>query len=505
MMKSKTIIFYLEHWSKVQPQKVAVRTEDVCLSYKELWMHTVQFACEFTKAGIQEGDTVLLFLSNCAEYLVAFYAAMGLNLNIIPANASSKAFELRRLIEDLKPKCVVVSDETRCALVKSIDNCIQRFSLFLNGKETCHSANAPWENREEKCFSMRIYVSTSGSTGKPKYIANTYQNEMINANLYTKRLGIKKDDVILTALPMTQRFGMAAMLGSCFSGCTLVLMQKFDARAALQWIQYCGVTVQYGVPTIYIKEKDAYLNALETTDISSLRTGIIAGAAGAKDIFCWFEQMGCRLLNCYGTTEIGGLTMTDYSDDFTVRSQTCGHGFPETHIEILDAMGRPVHAGESGEIVCTTPWMMLGYEGEPELTAKAFDKKGWFLTGDIGYMDTHGNLTICGRKKEIIIRGGYNVFPAEVEQALTTYTDVLEACVVGYRDAQLGERICAFVILPDKKQACAQDIRNQLMPYIAKYKLPDKVIVIDEIPKLPNGKQDHPALRAYLTEHFEKI
>lgn len=502
MVDSKTIIAYLEYWAKVQPQKDAIVTETGSLSYEELWSRIAQLAYGLAKEGMKPHDNILLFMPNCAEYAVAFYAAVKLKLNIIPANASCKESELRQLIEKLHPQCVLVADEDRHLQIRAIDKNIRVIYPPLD-REDMINVNT-FDVEETNGFrTASIYVSTSGSTGTPKYIVNTYKNELLNAGLYLERLGVKTEDVVLSALPVTQRFGMAAMLGSCLSGCTLVLMRKFNAETALQWICRYGVTVQYGVPTIYIKEKEAYLNAAEKPDISSLRTGIIAGASSAEDVFRWFDEMGCRLLNCYGTSEIGGLTMAAYTDSLTVRSQTCGHAFSGAHIEVLNAAKEPVHTGETGEIVCTTPWMMRRYEGEPKLTAKAFDEDGRFLTGDIGYMDAAGNLTICGRKKELIIRGGYNVFPAEVEQALTTYTDASEACVIGYKDTLLGERICAFVKLPPDVKLTAQDLREQLMPYIAKYKLPDRVILMDDIPKLPNGKNDCPALQASLAEQLD--
>lgn len=492
----------LGRWAERQPDKKAIHMARTSISYGELTQRISQLLQLLQKYHCSQGDYILLFMPNCIDYVVSLLAAIKIGAHVIPVHAMCRAKELQQLTRTMSPKLCLVADASLYSVLHSVDDALRIIDLSRCDLEKGMFLTNAF-SQADYSSSAKLFLSTSGSTGKLKFVANTFENEAVNALLYIKRLGVTSSDVIYTALPMSQKFGLATLLGSLFAGCTLIASAQFSATEALSQISKHGVTVQYGVPTIYIKEKEAYLNAAEKPDISSLRTGIIAGASSAEDVFRWFDEMGCRLLNCYGTSEIGGLTMAAYTDSLTVRSQTCGHAFSGAHIEVLNAAKEPVHTGETGEIVCTTPWMMRRYEGEPKLTAKAFDENGRFLTGDIGYMDAAGNLTICGRKKELIIRGGYNVFPAEVEQALTTYTDASEACVIGYKDTLLGERICAFVKLPPDVKLTAQDLREQLMPYIAKYKLPDRVILMDDIPKLPNGKNDCPALQASLAEQLD--
>ena len=501
MDKEKNICFALDFWAKQQPQKVAVHTENRSISYQELHEQSSQFAGMLREKGLVAQDRVLVFMPNCIEYMIVFFAAVKLNLNIVPVNVFFKRSELSQTIQMIHPKLAFVADDAKAELLHSVDKHLpiicaasDNTSLWKQLHPEVRVPAFPGDREEAS-----IFVSTSGSTGNLKFVSNTYQNELINASLYLQRLCVTKDDVSLTGLPVTQKFGMAAMLGSCISGCTMVLPSRFDAKKMISLIQKHHVTVQYGVPTMYAKEIEAYTAAEVKPDISSLRSGIIAGAAGATDIFRWFDtNVGCHLLNCYGTTEVGGLTMAEYHDSSEVRYNTCGRAFQGATIEIIDKNGNSLPPGEDGEIVCTVPWVMTGYIGAPTLTAQMFDSQKRFLTGDIGKMDETGNLIINGRKKDMIIRGGYNIFPAEVEIALLKQPDVSEACVVGYQDACLGERICAFVKIQEGGLKSSEKIRHQLEQHIAKYKLPDRIIFVDDIPKLANGKSNYPALSTLL-------
>ena len=193
--------------------------------------------------------------------------------------------------------------------------------------------------------------------------------------------------------------------------------------------------------------------------------------------------------------------MVEYNSSCQERYSSCGRIFDGARIEIVDKNGQPLPCGKYGEIVCSVPWGMDEYVGEPELTAQMFDSQNRFLTGDIGKLDEAGNLIISGRKKDMIIRGGYNIFPAEVELALLKHPDISEASVIGYRDQYLGERICAFVKTKEGVPKEPEDLRAQLEQHIAKYKLPDRIMFVDEIPRLANGKNNYPAMSALLQEH----
>lgn len=482
-------------------EKIAVYTENKNISYGKLRKHIWKMVCFLKKLEVKPGDSILVFMPNCIEYAVIFLAALKLNINVAPANCQMKDIDLAQLIEKIDIKIAFVLSEEQMLLVYSVKKSLPVYKITLEkmaGKDFVEDSGREYLENEIKAG---VYLSTSGSTGRLKFVSNTYKNEILNAALYTNRMNITEKDVILTGLPITQKFGMAAMLGSFLSGAQLVMVSHFEAGKILSFIEKYKVSVQYGVPTIYIREMHAYDKQKNRPDITSLRVGIIAGASGNRDVFEWFENVaGCRLLNCYGASEVGGITMTQYEDSREVRYTSCGSLFDGARIEIVDEKGNRIPSGEIGEVWCSSPWIMEEYFGDQELTRQVLDENGKFHTGDIGKIDENDNFIFCGRKKELIIRGGFNVFPKEIESALFKYDFISECCVMGYKDACLGERICAFVSLKEGKNISDTAIREQLKKKISKYKLPDKVIIMQEIPKLPNGKIHRPILKEMLSQ-----
>ena len=503
MKKKSNDCFGLDRWAGIYPEKKAVITEHASISYAGLWRESSLAARALGENGIMPGDTVLIFLPNSIEYAVTFFAAVKLRLNILLANVLYKSSELGALIRTAQPKAAFVKGDREGALIQSTAPalsviCVPDFLKKLDGVTDAGTSDTTATSGAD---SARICISTSGSTGTPKIVANSYENEGINASLYVDRMQVTDRDVLLTSLPAAQRFGLAALLGSCMKGATLVMTDRFRAGNMLSLIDRYHVTVQYGVPTMFLKEMNEY-DSMDNPrpNLSSLRTGVTAGAGCPEDIFRWFESTsGCRLLNCYGTSEIGGLTMAQYDDSEEIRHHTCGTAFPGASVKILDSGGVPLPPGSPGEIVCRVPWIMEGYLGDERMTAQMFDKDGEFLTGDIGMLDEEGHLIFNVRKKDLIIRGGYNISPFELEQALTGLPDVLEACVMGYEDSLLGERIVAFV-RPADAGVDKDSLIDELSRHIARYKLPDCILYMDRLPKLPNGKYDYPALKVLLSK-----
>lgn len=491
--------FNLDYRAAQTPDKKAFITEYDTVTYSELKDLSVRAAAALSERNIRSGDTVLIFMPNCIEYAVMFFAAVRLNLNIVLANIFYKDSELIPLIRTTEPTTAFIMDEReeQVLLAASPELSVIQVPAFLHTLPDMADIRPDFVI-DSSSENTSIFISTSGSTGTPKAVENTYLNEQLNACLYAERMELVPDDIILSALPAAQRFGLAAMLGSCISGATCILLSRFTAEHVLSVIETYQVTVQYGVPTMFLKEIDALKNQHIPSNLSSLRTGIVAGANCSENIFRWFEIFtGCRLLNCYGTSEIGGLTMTRLNDTIKTRYNTCGQTFSDAVLRIIDSDGNILPPDTTGEIVCQVPWIMNGYKGVPDQTQRRFDPEGFFRTGDIGKIDKYGNLIICGRKKDLIIRGGYNIFPAELEQVMLKLPYIHEACVIGYQDSLLGERIAAFLRSSETNLSC-DSVRTELSHHIAKYKLPDHIICMDKIPKLPNGKYDYPALKQLL-------
>ena len=486
------------------PDKLAVIGERYQLTYRELNFYSDCMAAYLRTKKIKSGDPLIIFMPDCVEYIIVYLAAFKLNLNLAPANALSKSMDLHQLVQQTEASYAIVLNEEEEALLNSLHMPLEIRKVSLDDDEFWNQY-AP-EDKYSYPTDLQVngvYLSTSGSTGRLKFVVNSYLNEIKNALLYVERMLVTRDDVIYTALPITQKFGMAAMLGSLISGATFVISTSFHVENVISLLEQHKVSVQYGVPTIYIREMHCLKNMENMADLSSLRVGIIAGSSVSRELLEWFDQtLDCRLLNCYGTSEIGGLTMTKYDDPAEVRYSSCGSLFAGATIEIIGEQGELLPTGSLGEIVCQTPWSMTEYLKEKELTESVLDEKGRFHTGDIARIDEKGNLFFGSRKKSMIIRGGYNVFPAEIERILENLSYINESCVLGYKDPCLGERICAYVSLK-KKAALAPSplyIRNELKQSISKYKLPDRIIILDEIPKLPNGKYNYSDLRKRMND-----
>lgn len=494
--------FRLEHWANLLPKKIAIQETERNITFGELHQKAKRLTRYLYQCGLHAQDTILIFLSNCIEFSVIFHAAADLGLRIVLANPLFKVVELTQLFQETQPKIVFIDSLDNLKLVKSLEPDILIIDVntdIFQWHTRCDADDVDTPLRETCPQCAEVVVCTSGSTGRLKFVIRTLENQQIPAQEILNHLHADERDIFLICLPMSQQYGLIAMLMACMAGGTIVLMKSFKAEKALQVIEKFRVTVQFGVPTMYGLEIDAYMELEKKPDISSLRTGMISGSASPIHYFQWFEEKAaCVLLNSYGTTEIAAVTMTNCSDQPYVRYNTCGQAFQGVELKIVDDAGNDLPCGIEGEILCKSPYAMKGYLGKEKLTQNAFSEDGWFLTGDIGLLDENGRLSIIGRKKDMIIRGGYNIYPAEVEKVLLSHSGIIEACVLGVPDRTMGERIYAFIRLKCGVHETAESLRDSLRQCIAKYKIPDYFFFLNEVPKLQNGKSDYNALAAML-------
>ncbi|WKB36088.1 AMP-binding protein [Terrilactibacillus sp. S3-3] len=275
----------------------------------------------------------------------------------------------------------------------------------------------------------------------------THSNVVNMAVINAEELNCTAEDVFFfLAVPVFHVFGFVpGILSTIASGARMVLMEKYKRKAALELIESEKVTVKYGVPTMFILE----LSYKDFTkyDLSSLRTGIIAAAPCPVEIVKKIRyEMGCDIMIAYGLSETSPcLTMTRFDDSDIIRAETVGRPLPGVELKIVNENREEVGTGEVGEVACRSLGLMKGYYKMPEKTAEVIDENGWFYTGDMGTIDEEGHLRMIGRKKEMIIRGGFNIYPKEVEEVLYTHPDVMEVAIVGLPDTVLGEVSCACV------------------------------------------------------------
>ena len=339
------------------------------------------------------------------------------------------------------------------------------------------------EPRDDSDTAVILY--TSGTTGTPKGAELTHDNLRQNCTVTAKTLiGVSEEDVILGALPLFHSFGQTCGLNAAIAhGACLTLIPRFDPAKALEIIERDAVTVLEGVPTMY----HAMLNTQSASDTSSLRVCVTGGSAMPGEVMRSFEKaFDCIILEGYGLSETSPVASFNHPD----RERKAGSiGTPIAGVEmkVVDDEGAEVDQGGVGEIVIRGHNVMKGYWNRPDATADVM-RDGWFATGDMATVDADGYFFIVDRKKDMIIRGGYNVYPREIEEVLYEHPAVSEAAVVGVADDALGEEVAAVVVLKTGADASADDIRAYVKERVAAYKYPRKIWFSEELPKGPTGK-----------------
>jgi len=353
--------------------------------------------------------------------------------------------------------------------------------------EMIASAEPVDEITERAAGDTAVILYTSGTTGKPKGAQLTHANLSVNADVSRLLFSLEPEDVVLGALPLFHAFGQTCGLNAAVAaGASLALIPRFDAGHALEVIEEHRVTVFEGVPTMYAAllhhpERDRF-------DVSTLRVCVSGGAALAVELLREFErEFECVILEGYGLSETSPVACFNHPDRER-KPGSIGTPVEGVELKLVDAHRCDAAPGEVGEIAIRGHNVMKGYWNRPESTAEAIDADGWFYSGDIARVDEDGCYFIVDRKKDLIIRGGYNVYPREIEEVLYEHPAVREAAVVGIPHADLGEEVAAAVAIRPGMQVTEAEIRDYVKTNVAAYKYPRQVWFVDELPKGPTGK-----------------
>lgn len=495
--------FGLTQWANTTPRKIAVTDWRRAMSYGELADRAMAMAAYLEQQGIHPRDRVLVCLPNCCEMVTICFSAAILGFTVVLGNIQEKQRELQHVVDMAGPKLVILSSAAQREMLKEISPDLE--VIKLNLEEKADALDFVPEGRVKNAYNASeddplIIICTSGSTGLPKGVLLSRESLYVSSIDVAERFHMTRDDVSYVSVPLCHMFGISGMLISVITGGRMVLTRKFFADKALELMEREKVTVQYAVATIYAREIECYEKCVEKPALSHLRTGMISGAPGAKAYMSWFEDnLGCRLLNAYGMTEAPSLAMADFEDPPHIRYNSSGYPCRHSQLAIIHDDGSVAREGEPGEIACKGLTIMLGYYGRPEETRKAFTKDGWFMTGDMGIRNSDGTFSIVGRKKDLIIRGGYNVVPTELESMFCESGYVRESCAVGFPHKDLGEGIAVFVALKDGVVMRPEQLLDYAKQNISKYKLPDRIILMSELPKLSNHKINKQELKKMLT------
>ena len=475
--------------SERHPDRPALRLGETDVTYAELDRDSARLATLLREKGVEQGDRVAIMLPNVPQFPISYYGILRAGGIVVPMNVLLKKREISFFLEDSGARLLLAwhgfTEEARAGAEQASAELIEvepaAFSKTLAGLELTPGL----ADTDESDTAVILY--TSGTTGKPKGAELTHLNLSLNAEILAETLTeVGSEDVVLGALPQFHSFGQTATLNASLrEGACVVMLPRFDPGEALEAMQRERVTVFQGVPTMY----GAMLNhpGREGFDTSSLENCMTGGAAMPVEVMRGFEEaFSCKILEGYGLSETSPVACSNRPD----RERKPGSiGVPIRGVEmqIVDEDDNPLPTGEPGEVVIRGHNIMKGYWKRPDATAEAM-RGGWFHSGDIGRTDEDGYFYIVDRKKDLIIRGGYNVFPREVEEVLYEHPAVREAAVVGIPDDSLGEEVGAAVVLRDGASASAEDLSQHVKSELAAYKYPRQVWFLDQLPKGPTGK-----------------
>jgi long-chain acyl-CoA synthetase len=468
------------------------------LTYGQLDQTSDRLAANLASAGIGPGDRVALQLPNIPQFLISYFGILKAGAAVVPLNVLLRAPEIAYHLEDSGALVLitwegVLAEAAKGAEVAGIG------AIFAVGhaagspgalpfERLLDGAAPPCEMATRQPTDTAVIVYTSGTTGQPKGAELTHIQLYMNADIPGRLFDVQPDDIVITVLPLFHVFGLSSILDVCVRfGCTMSLIPRFTPAAVLAAIQRDRATIFEGVPTMFA-DLLSYPD-LDRYDLSSLRVAISGGASIPAPVLDAFEQrLGVVILEGYGMTETAS-TMTFNSSADQRRAYSVGKPIWGTQTQVWDDQGRPLPPGPEhvGEVVTRGMHVMKGYLNRPEATAEAFTGD-WLHTGDLGYLDEDGFLFIVSRKKELIIRGGYNVYPSEIENVLHAHPAVAEAAVVGVPDERLGEEVMAVVIVRATMELGELELVTWCRERLAAYKCPRVFQFRAELPKNTLGK-----------------
>jgi long-chain acyl-CoA synthetase len=471
----------LTHTAQSHGDRIALKLDEQELNYAFVNEGASRIAGLLRARGIEPGDRVGIMLPNVPYFPVVYYGILRAGGVVVPMNVLLKAREVDFYLSDSGAKTLFVWHGFAAeAPADAITVTPGEFEQLVI------SADPVREDVQRQGDDTAVILYTSGTTGTPKGAELTHDSLRTNCEVTAKTLAqLTPDDVILGALPLFHSFGQTCGLNAAVSGgACLSMIPRFDPVKALEIIQRDGVTVFEGVPTMYhamlnVPDREAY-------EVSSLRLCISGGSAMPVEVMRGFEKaFDCKVLEGYGLSETSPVASFNHPDRDR-KPGSIGTPIQGVEMRVVDDDGDEVAQGGVGEIAIRGHNVMKGYWNRPDATADVLDGDGWFRTGDMATVDDDGYFFIVDRKKDMIIRGGYNVYPREIEEVLYEHPAVSEAAVVGVPDEAMGEEVGAAVVL--KADAGADDIRAFVKDRVAAYKYPRVIWFLEELPKGPTGK-----------------
>ena len=496
-------------------EALVVRHQDIRLTYAELNEQVDALARGLLGAGLRKGDRLGIWAPNRAEWVLVQFATAKAGIILVNVNPAYRTTELRYALDQSGCRMVVAARAFKtsdyAAMIEEVRPSLPELErvVLLDSPEweALLAGDGPDPDLGALDSDDPINIQyTSGTTGFPKGATLSHHNILNNAFFVGEGCGYDEHDRVCIPVPFYHCFGMVmGNLGCTTHGAAMVVPEAaFEPAAVLATVQDEGCTSLYGVPTMFIAELSH--PEFDSYDLSSLRTGIMAGSPCPIEVMKQvIERMHMdEVTICYGMTETSPVsTQTEAGDSLEKRTQTVGRVHPHLEVKLIDPLtGATVPRGEPGELLTRGYSVMAGYWNDPERTAEAVDERGWMHTGDLATMDEDGYLNIVGRSKDMVIRGGENIYPREVEEFLHTHPAVLEAAVVGVPDERYGEELMAWIRLADGAELSEDGVRAYCEGKIAHFKRPRYVRFADEFPMTVTGKVQKYKLREQAIEEL---
>jgi fatty-acyl-CoA synthase len=499
----------LEARAAEAPDAVFLIYGDRRFTYRQIDARANALAAALHELGVERGDRIALALPNWPEFVISMFAAARLGAVIVPLNPRYTVPELQYMLRHSEATVVVSAEnfggvdylqlfEGFLAILPDLqyvvtvgeedlwyDDRIYQFEDLISSGEGRQMPAAPLDPDTE----VFAILYTSGTMGKPKGVALTHTNLLATAAETVSAIQLTPADIVFGVTTVFHVFGLGpGIIGTLAAGAALVLQDQFEPAEALKLIRRHKVTVHYGVPTVFVTEmREAQENG---ADLSTLRAGVVAGAPVGDELVRRIRAEFCpNLCVAYSLTETAStVSITRPDDPQDKQVFTVGRPLPGSEVRILDLDGTILPVESLGEIAIRGVGVMKGYYRQPGETAHAFNDDGFFLTGDLGLVDEDGFLHIVGRRKELIIRGGFNVYPRELEDRLHAHPAVMDVAVVGLPDDVLGEQLCACIVPVEGAIVTGEEIKDWCRGTLADYKVPDLVRFFDVFPLTGSGK-----------------
>ncbi|MBU1206422.1 MAG: AMP-binding protein [Proteobacteria bacterium] len=500
------------------------------ITWRELKLLVDRLTLAFIDLGIRRGDMVVILFPNRPEFIITLLAAARLGAVSVPVSERLRRKEIEYILRQTEAKAAVSVPEfwgfSFSDLFQELREAIPALKHVIVSGQKRHPKemaledllNQEWEKRYPAHYYREVYLKdfpvepddlleiifTSGTTGNPKGVMHTHNTRCRSALGTATSIGLKADDVWLIMVPLSHTTALVnAFYSSVIKGSCQVLLETWNVEEAMKEITRHRITLPIGVPTMPIMmlqrpDFDQY-------DFSSVRAMVLAGAPlpieVARQII---QKMGCYVTSAYGMTETAMSNITRLDDPVEVVCETVGRPQPGMEHKVVDEKRRIVPIGLKGEACARGQNVCIGYFKDPERTAQTIDEKGWIYSGDLATMDENGNLRIVGRIKDMIVRGGENISPTEIEDILYTYPKVAQVSVVAIPDERLGEKTCACIIPKPGGSITQEEVKAFFKDKVAHFKIPDRVELMSEFPMTPSGKIKKNVIREIMAEKVQK-